>query len=141
MLKTFLIACFKKIQFFTFLSILYIDSILIPQHKYLPCFAISLIISKCQTIFKQFFSDLLRKSFPFFACPKEGGPLRPLPLLKIEIKIILVIFNFSFEVSFWMCTCWAHFWCFFAKVDVSTVSTFPSKRSISFECCSVIVAF
>ena len=43
------------------------------------------------------------------AYAKKKGLVRVLFLC-----VILVVFSFSFEVCFWMCTCWANFWSIFA---------------------------
>ena len=44
--------------------------------------------------------------------------------------ILLIIFSFYFEKSFWVYTYWANFWSLFSYANMSTISTFPNLISI-----------
>ena len=79
------------------------------------------------------FQDLLYRSW------KEGSFI---------LWVILIVLYFSFKVSSRMSTYRTYFRSLFAFVNISAVVTFPTKRSVAFECiacfkCSqnLVVAF
>lgn len=56
-------------------------------------------------------------------------------------RILLVILNFSLEVSLWMSAYRAYLRCFFSKVDITAIAAFPSQRRISLKSSASLEAF
>ena len=59
----------------------------------------------------------------------------------MAVMHILVVFSFSFKVCSWMCTYWAQFWSFCSKMNMTTVTAFPTKWRFSFESISFLKVF
>ena len=38
---------------------------------------------------------------------------------------ILIVFNSEFEIALCVIACWAHLWCFFTNMDVTTIAALP----------------